>query len=152
PPHPETDLGGGPRPGPPQKRPPPPPPASRVSDSDPEAPGSPLIDQCSRHAIPPAITGGPASWRGHDLELGLSAQPGTVLTRQRLSDHPGLPTRPRRSIPISRTHCCQSPCPPGGTSNETSPGRGGVRQAKPGGGYKQPGPPRGSLGGRAGGL
>src|SRR5262249_57326725 len=102
PPHPETDLGGGPRPGPPQKRPPPPPPASRVSDSDPEAPGSPLIDQCSRHAIPPAITGGPASWRGHDLELGLSAQPGTVLTRQRLSDHPGLPTRPRRSIPISR--------------------------------------------------
>jgi hypothetical protein len=47
------------------------------------------LDQCSGHAIPPAITGNLTSRPGHDLDLELHALLSAVLPGQRLSDHPG---------------------------------------------------------------
>ncbi len=42
------------------------------------------MDQCSyRHVIPPAITVNPSNQPAHDLELGLKALQGEVLTGQR---------------------------------------------------------------------
>ena len=40
--------------------------------------------QCSRHVIPPAVQDPLTDQQAHDLEVGLNAQPGTVLTHQRL--------------------------------------------------------------------
>lgn len=58
-------------------------------DREPEDPSSPLIVQCSVHAIPPAITGNLTTWPGHDLDVELQALLSAVLTGQWLSDHPG---------------------------------------------------------------
>src|SRR5262249_31941293 len=82
----------GPQPSPPRRKSTPAPPGSPPGHKH-EDPGSPLIVQCSGHAIPPAITGALTSWQGHDLALGLtSAQLTPVLTCQRLSNHPGPST------------------------------------------------------------
>ena len=47
-----------------------------------------LMDQCSRHDIPPAIRGDLTDQQGHDLNVGLDALGPSVLTCQRLGDHP----------------------------------------------------------------
>jgi len=51
---------------------------------EPEATSSPLMVQCSRHAIPPAIEVDLTDRRAHDLPIGLLALRATVLTRRRL--------------------------------------------------------------------
>jgi len=68
-------------------------------DSEPEDPGGPLIDQCSKHAIPPAIPGNLTTWQGHDLSLEFKTLPATVLTCQRLSDHPGPASKTKTTNP-----------------------------------------------------
>ena len=51
---------------------------------EPEATSSVLMVQCSRHAIPPAITVNLTDRRAHDLDVGLDDQVPSVLTRRRL--------------------------------------------------------------------
>jgi hypothetical protein len=46
------------------------------------------MDQCSRHDIPPAVRGDLTNQQGHDLNVGLKALGPSVLTCQRLGDHP----------------------------------------------------------------
>ncbi len=53
---------------------------SGTKPSSPEESSSSLMDQCSRHDIPPAITGDLTSRQGHDLDLGLKARAAAVLT------------------------------------------------------------------------
>jgi len=44
------------------------------------------MDQCSRHATPPAVSVLLTDQRGHDLTLGLHVRETTVVTRWRLGD------------------------------------------------------------------
>ena len=55
-----------------------------VADVEPEATSSSLMVQCSKHVIPPAITANLTDRPAHDLDLGLNAQLGKVLTGRRL--------------------------------------------------------------------
>jgi hypothetical protein len=54
----------------------------------PEDSSSFLMDQCSRHDIPPAVRGDLTDQQGHDLVIELEAQARRVLTRWRLGDQP----------------------------------------------------------------
>jgi hypothetical protein len=54
----------------------------------PEDSSSFLMDQCSRHDIPPAVRGDLTDQPGHDLDLGLEALEHVVLTCWRLGDQP----------------------------------------------------------------
>jgi hypothetical protein len=44
------------------------------------------MDQCSRHATPPAVSVLLTDQQGHDLTLGLHVRGTTVVTRWRLGD------------------------------------------------------------------
>jgi hypothetical protein len=55
-----------------------------VIEFEPEATSSPLMVQCSRHVIPPAIKGLLTDRPAHDLEVGLDALRQSVLTGRRL--------------------------------------------------------------------
>ena len=50
-------------------------PLHRRSLHEPEDSSSFLMDQCSRHDIPPAVRGDLTDQQGHDLTLGLKARP-----------------------------------------------------------------------------
>src|ERR1700735_5552256 len=54
----------------------------------PEDSSSFLMDQCSRHDIPPAVRGDLTDQQGHDLTLELKAMAPAVLTRWRLGNQP----------------------------------------------------------------
>ncbi|HZU74930.1 MAG TPA: hypothetical protein VE990_19385 [Acidimicrobiales bacterium] len=51
---------------------------------EPEATSSPLMVQCSRHVIPPAIQANLTNWQAHDLVVELKTLRPPVLTCQRL--------------------------------------------------------------------
>jgi hypothetical protein len=53
-----------------------------------EGNGGDLMDQCSRHDTPPALSVSLTNWLGHDLAIGLKALRDEVLTSQWLGGKP----------------------------------------------------------------